>query len=569
MKNILQKLILISILLLFIPIGSALSFSNFSTTSTSVGSVNTGFGYFDNDESTFNYTGNRNVYVVAESTQIWIFEPISYSSGAGNPYALINSSIGQIKDAVVHNGYLYYIDNGAILKKNVRNLGSVCESTSNTSGGCVRIIVASGVGNTLRVHNNILYYTAGATLKHLDSDDNAVTDFALAAIPGGESQFSGFGVTTNGTTQAYVVGFSGAADFLYFCKSSGCTNILPSISSNSVSWATFFETSTYMYVLDYQVTGGSPNTESFRYITNGSSRTVDYATNNALALRNRAYVGGKSTIGLIAQTTTTYETFNSLEVGEDSQRTSEGSGLVSYISKTVDVPNLNYYNDSVIPINVDLKFIISNENHTNYANSLFWHLRARDPTGIEVEDHDLPVVCTQAQPWWDPLGVFTLFIIDNVEPWACDGTQTVQYSHTPGQFWINGSYEVDLTEQIPGTISVLSTDSWNIVNQSSTSKGSIVPPPGGSPDSQNPMKGVTDEFLSSGMMVVFIILIVFAAMGQVIGGLAGAVIGFGGGFLFSATFGLIPMWALFLFAILIITAFAVMMGKSVVGGGQD
>ena len=470
-----KNIILIITAFLIMPLSvSALSFSNLSSTSTSVGSIGNGNGYFDDPRATFNYSDTRNIYVLAESTQVWIVEPISYVGGASNTYALINSSVGAITDAVVHNGYLYFVDNAVLKKKKTRNIGNICESTDTTAGGCVSIIVSSNVGNTLRVHNNILYYTSGTSLKHLDSNDNTVSDFVIGTIPGGEAQFKSFAVTTNGSsTQVYATLFNGADVKLYRCISTGCVAVSGVISSNSVPWTTLFTSANYVYFLDYQVTGGSPSLESTYYISNSTAVSVDYVTTNTLALRNRVYVGGQSVIGLITQTTTTYDTFNFLEAGQDSLPLSEGSGIVSYISKTVEVPNPTYYNDSVIPMNVNLKFIITDSNHTNYSTSAFWHLHAFNPTGIEVEDHDLPIICTQQQPWWDPFGVFTLFIVDNVEPWACDGTQTVNYVRSEGQFWINGTWTVELTEQVPGTTSVLSFDTWNIVNQTSGGTGSI------------------------------------------------------------------------------------------------
>lgn len=79
----------------------------------------------------------------------------------------------------------------------------------------------------------------------------------------------------------------------------------------------------------------------------------------------------------------------------------------------------------------------------------------------------------------------------------------------------------------------------------------------------------TDNFLSSGMFIALIILMVFASAGHMIGGLPGATLGFGVGIIYSTYFDILPMWALFLFAILVITVFAIFMGKGLVGGGQD
>jgi len=94
---------------------NALAFTNFSNGGT--GGINNGNGYFDDPESNFGYTGNRNVYMVSETTRAILVEPISWSSGTSpTSFILINSSLGTLRDAVVHNGYVYFID-GSTLKK--------------------------------------------------------------------------------------------------------------------------------------------------------------------------------------------------------------------------------------------------------------------------------------------------------------------------------------------------------------------------------------------------------------------------------------------------------------------
>jgi len=472
-----NKTILILIALLLLPFSvSAISFNNLSVGGTGV--VNTGNGYFNDDASQFLYPGSRNVYTITEDTQIHILEPISYAGGISGAVQVINSSFGTLKDSVVHNGYLYFVDGVILKKKNSRSNTGTCESNDTTPGGCI-ITITSGVGETLRVYNGVLYFTVGQTgFKHLDVDDNVVNDFIISASIG--AQRAGFAVTSNNSVTQVYIQANGAPSYLQYCRSTGCTNFVSTGKNAPIPFNTFYVTQNYVYAHFYTQDAGGGTIESLYRVSNGSALSADYMSVDTVLQNNRAYVAGFSTIGLVVASTTTYETYNSNEVGISSLPLSEGSGIVEYVEKTVDVPNPTYYNDSIIPLNVNLKFIISDANHTNYSTSAFWHLKAFNPTGIEVEDHDLPIICTQSQPWWDPFGVLSLFLVDINTPWACDGTQTVIYSRTPGTFWLNGTWEVELTEQIPGTTSILSTDTWIITNASSSGTGSI---------SQTPISG--------------------------------------------------------------------------------
>lgn len=76
------------------------------------------------------------------------------------------------------------------------------------------------------------------------------------------------------------------------------------------------------------------------------------------------------------------------------------------------------------------------------------------------------------------------------------------------------------------------------------------------------------NLLNSGFFAALLIMIVFVGIGMEIGGGMGAIVGFGGGFIMSAIYDLVPTWSIYLFAILVLTAFAVMVGSKVTGGGN-
>jgi len=466
-----KKIFLLSIILLILPFSvSALTFGNFTNNGT--GSINNANGYFDDPQSFFGYTGNRNVYAVIEDTEIIILEPITQVTGTTNNVIAINSSFGTLKDAVVNNGYLYFVDGTTLKKKKTRAIQSPqsCESNDTSAGGCI-ITIATGVDDTLRSYNNVLYYAKGlrdgvgtASLWHLDVNDNSVSDFTFTVTPASVGDLPSFAVINNGSTLTLYTTASAAVNA---CTSVSCIQFSP-YPGMAVSTGTTFVTPTYVYAY---VKGSVGIIERLLYISNGTSVTVDYITTD-YAQDNRIYIGGQSTIGLFAYDVTTYQTFNSNEAGIDSLPLSEGSGIVDYVSKSIIVPNPTYFNDSIIPFNIDLKFVISATNHTNYQDSLFWHVKVDNPSGLEVFDLNLPAIkCTQADAWWDILSLFT------AGDYTCDGSGTVYYSPSEGKFWDNGTWTVDLTEEIPGTISILSTDTWIITNTSANNTGSITQTP--------------------------------------------------------------------------------------------
>ena len=79
----------------------------------------------------------------------------------------------------------------------------------------------------------------------------------------------------------------------------------------------------------------------------------------------------------------------------------------------------------------------------------------------------------------------------------------------------------------------------------------------------------TDALLGGGMFAALLFMFVFATIGSEMGGVTGAILGFGGGFVFSAMYGLVPLWGIYLFAILVITAFAALVVSNITGTGKS
>lgn len=307
-----RKIVLFLIFALFyINNVSAISFSNF--TSAGTGNISEGNGYFNDDALFFGYTGSRNVYAVAEAADIYLVEPISWTSGT-SPTVLnpVHSNASTIRSALVNDGYLYFVDGSTLKKKKSRNDGSFCYSDSTLiPTGCIQVI-ATGVAEPLAVYNNALYfYSSDTSLSTVDSYGNVISVFTVSASSGGHKVLA---VTNNNSIlSAYVDKFVGPNHIdLAECNATGCTSIRVSGTGDTTSKGhSLYATTNYIY--EYMYTLGV-NTEKLYYISNSTPVSVNYITNDLYKDR-RIYVGGLSTVGLISMTATEYTTFNSIEIG--------------------------------------------------------------------------------------------------------------------------------------------------------------------------------------------------------------------------------------------------------------
>lgn len=79
----------------------------------------------------------------------------------------------------------------------------------------------------------------------------------------------------------------------------------------------------------------------------------------------------------------------------------------------------------------------------------------------------------------------------------------------------------------------------------------------------------TNNLLSGNFITIILVMLAFAGVGLQLGGFMGSVLGFGSGFIVLSVLGIMPLWALYLFAIMLIVAFAAFVGKTFTGGGND
>ncbi len=75
--------------------------------------------------------------------------------------------------------------------------------------------------------------------------------------------------------------------------------------------------------------------------------------------------------------------------------------------------------------------------------------------------------------------------------------------------------------------------------------------------------GTTSSLLSGNFVLIILVLFAFVGVGYEIGDFMGAALGFGSGFIVLGVIGVMPVWALFLFGLIVITGFTVMAGKQI------
>lgn len=438
---------------------NALAFNNFS--GSPAGIINSGNGYFDDEATAYGYTGTRNVYAVTQLRGISLVEPISYSSSGGQAIKVINASSNTLFDAVVHNGYLYFLDDNVIKKKKTRNDNLVCEANDTSAGGCISTI-ATGVGTyTLRVYDNELYFTAGTVLKKLDSDDNVVTLFNLATIPGSEGRFSSFTVATNNSLiEAYMIGTAAGTLNLYRCNTGGCSTMSGTLATNNPVFSTLYTTTNYIYALYYVPASAGATTERIYAISNGSATTTDYITTNTISANNRAYVSGETTIGLAMQSTTSYETYNSNEAGISSLPTVPTD--LEYETATIESLESQYYNKSTIYLNYNV--IINSLNANNILldfNDYRWMISMTDPNGVTRDVIQSPA-CS----------------FDSLLDTTCQVFSSMGINAPPNG-WLQGVWTAKLYEinTVTSSRALVSTSTSFTVLNTTEENQSIIPPP--------------------------------------------------------------------------------------------
>ena len=129
------------------------------------------------------------------------------------------------------------------------------------------------------------------------------------------------------------------------------------------------------------------------------------------------------------------------------------------------------------------------------------------------------------------------------------------------EYVINGSKIIKYTIKAPGTYYLVIRKDGEarrmIIFNTASCQAAVTPGAIGGAA----MQSKTDELLGTGMFITLVVLMLFGGAGLKFGGIGGAIIGFSAGFIFCAVYGLVPLWSIFLFAIVVITAMAIILGR--------
>jgi len=472
-----KKLILFILLVGLIPIASAVSFNSPSGTTGTIGNGN---GYFDNEGTLFNYTTDRNIYVLAELTSIWITEPMNRGLSITSDIELMTMGNSSFRYAMVaSDGYLYYIDLDGIKRRQTRNDANVHVANDTGFGGSSVLIYSSSSVYKLVEYNSRIYFLEGLALKYFELDDLLIvsaTTLSLSACVGTNTAVSiNFDITSNGTVIIDRMITNGAIDG-YFCHYSLVDSTLTKFNTSALmatgggtwhGYSSIIPTDNYIYintnVTDLTVKGGY---ENVYYIGNGSIKSVNtYITspvwNNTISL------GGYTTVAMYASSINTYNVFNFIEAGN---LHAFNPAVLTYSQSTINSLYDTYYNNSKFVIQIDVEYTANVTQKEIYTH----RIDLIDPNSAVIGTFNTVNVCesTGALDWLlDPnklyncVAVATAIDINDfiTNPAAAvAGANTIEFSQITD--WTNGTYSVSLIEVPPNA--ELDSDSFIVLAQS-------------------------------------------------------------------------------------------------------
>lgn len=555
---------LISFIIIFSHLAIAIPFENFSGIGT--GRIGNGNGYFSDDLLIFNITSDRNIFITTENNQINIVEPISYGLGISSSPALIFKGDSSLQFGfIASDGFLYFTDSEGIKKRKTRDNTNPYLANDTGSAGQISLIYAGASGKLIQYLNNI-YFFEGSTLKYFSLNDYIVST-AMTGISS-NSMFDFIIIDKNGEftvlTSKYDKSGSGSPCFsnglvnyyLYSSNSSLKNNLILSYSTGigmvdagnfalSNPQNTIFSTSSYIYI-NYFITAswGSANCGYSNANSGAGNEIVIYknysikSTNYYIsAIRNTwsaISLGIFSTVTMYDYLSAKYDIFNFIEFAE--RTTSIPFELIYNLKLIESTQNTYAHNQNIgmiYSINVDL--YNSELSFNEFLSKYDYTIEIIRPDGIIQDSADISTFQEKG----------LIFI----EAEAKGG-----FTFYPTELLQNGTWNLRLYEINSSTLgkALLDTDSFIVISQNiSTGKIGKKPFDEGIVDAS---EMAVSSWFWAGMIIALLAVGCAKAAGS-----AGFVGGFGIGVVIDALGGLIPTWAIFLLALIIIimTAFVI------------
>ena len=468
------KCIIISLMLLvvgnnLIQIGSAVEFNSFTGTSGTIGNGN---GYFDNENTIFNISSSRNIYVVTEPTAITIVEPLGYPLGTSSSLEIMRKGDSNlIFGMVASDGYLYYVDSQGIKKKLSRST-SLNPLANDTLVGGTSVIISSITPAQLVEYQSNIYFFDGTTLKYFDINTLQVSTY-ITGISAGNS----FTIITINNELTIVAGFVTGGNILISNTSS--QNIVVytrgsmgnSFQNPPTYYSSMFSSGNYIYFNYYWSSAyGDPKLtygETILYY-NYSVKYIDNYISSISWDDHVINIGGYSTTVLYASSASKYNVFNFIEPGIFQTTTQNlEPPSITYNIKQISSDYANYYNTSALyittKIDADSGYNLLGDNYLIELADYRWRIDLVDPNGVVVYPASTPT-CVDSWDIINPTG-------------RCLLTQKYRFS-APSAGWMAGTWTLNLYETgLNDHLAYLATNTFNVYNGSINNSGSTISTP--------------------------------------------------------------------------------------------
>jgi hypothetical protein len=554
---------LITLVLLFFGVLPVHAAQISSLTGIRPGSIGNGNGYFDNEADYFDMSSDANVFLVSERGAdggVWIMEPVGYSMGRSSIAHLITGKVVWYA-TVASDGYIYFIDNTSIRRKNTRGSTAPISSISTSDATTIDSFTAGtypGITPIIEIDGYVYYLDGNAqSVKRFSLSDLVVSTVYTGLQPISDTvtmrQFFSAFAPLNSTAFLYstISHTPGTGECVITIRQADASSKTAAINSSSFT-GSCVDSSTINTTLfvsphywGYDLSPGTSNQISNVFYRNNAWKQTFLPTGGTYRqITQNVWVGGKTNVLLYADNTY-YNTYSFLETGSSNEQLVPPD--IIYTTATIASKYGTYYNSSQVRVDYDVYI------DTGLFSGQFWLLPLDYRWEIDLID---------------PEGV----IIDTTVSPACSVnffTCSVNYSliYVPRPYWAPGAWSAKLYEKKnSNTLRALIATSapWTILNasQSANATKGVVPTTaissGSGVTALTSIDGWTALFglgvnAISKFLFAMVIIVIFMIIGCLLtrGELSGAVILGVLPYMFFTFIEYLPAWAIIILGIVV------------------